>query len=160
MRKVLSALLLSFTIVLPPAHAGEAVQLIRVWPAYRDAASFTSLGDYFSPNRDDPHQAGVLRTQPLARAGFYWLIRTSTDTAHPAGTLTIRLLRPGQSDVETHTFPLDIIAGGQVLHAGLTGRDWIDPAERPVAWQITISAADGTPLASEQSFLWNDAPST
>ena len=159
MRKVLSALLFFLSIAVPHAQASDSLQLVRVWPGYRDAASFTSLGEYFS-DHDAPNQEGVLRTQLRARAGFYWLIRTATDTAHPASTLTLRLLRAGQSAVETHTFTVDLAAGGQALHAGLTGRDWIDPEERPIAWQITITAADGTPLASEQSFLWNDAPST
>lgn len=159
MRHALSALLLCLSIATPSACADETVKLVRVWPGYRDAASFTTLGEYFSDNAASSGET-VLRSQARARAGFYWLIRTATATAHPASTLTVRLLRAGQNDVETHTFAIDLIAGGQALHAGLTGRDWIDPAERPVAWQITISAADGTPLASEQSFLWNDAPST
>lgn len=156
MRKAFTALLLC--ILGPLLSAASGVELIRVWPGYRDAASFTRLGEYFGAGPDALNRA-ALRTQPDARQGYYWLIRTDAADAQPGVTLTLQVMRAGATAPERHTFAIDLPAGQHVLQAGLTGSDWPDAAERPVAWHLEISSSDGTPLATDQSFLWAaDAP--
>ncbi len=158
MRKALSALLLALIGLLPAAWAADAVHLVRVWPGYRDAASFTRVGEYFGAAPDALNRA-ALRSQPDARQGFYWLIRTDAASAQPGATLTLLVMRAGATAPERHSFAIDLPAGQHVLQAGLTGSDWPDAAERPVAWHLEISSSDGTPLATDQSFLWAaDAP--
>ncbi len=141
----------------PALPAEDSVQLVRVWPGYRDAASFTRLGEYFGAAPDAANQS-ALRSQPAARDGYYWLVRTQTPRAHPGATLSLKVMRAGAAAPELHRFTLDVPAGSHALQAGLTGRDWPDPAERPVAWQLTLTAADGSALAATQSFLWADPP--
>ncbi len=151
---------LRFLVLMPSAWAAaDSVELVRVWPGYRDAASFTRLGEYFGASPDVINQQ-ALRSQPDARGGYYWLIRTDAAQAEADATLTLTVIRPGATAPETHTFTLDLPAGSHALNAGLTGRDWIDPEAQPVAWQLTLTAANGTPLASAQSFLWTDFTST
>ena len=159
MRRSLFAVLISLVLLPSAWAAANAVQLVRVWPGYRDAASFTRLGEYFGGAPDAINQS-ALRSQTDARGGYYWLIRTDAAQAERGATLTLDVIRPGTTSPETHTFSVDLPAGSHALNAGLTGRDWIDPEARPVAWQLTLTAADGTPLASTQSFLWTDYAST
>ena len=150
----------SFLVLIPTAWAAaDSVQLVRVWPGYRDAASFTRLGEYFGGAPDAINQS-ALRYQPTARGGYYWLIRTDAAQAETGATLELAVIRPGNTTPEIHTFSVNLPAGSHAVNAGLTGRDWTDPASSPVAWQLTLTAADGTPLASAQSFLWTDFAST
>jgi hypothetical protein len=53
------------------------------------------------------------------------------------------------------TFPAALSAKETALHLGLTGADWPGgKAASPVAWKITLLAADGRVLAEHKSFLW------
>ncbi|MCF3652532.1 hypothetical protein [Synoicihabitans lomoniglobus] len=136
-----------------------AVTLERVWPGYRDAASFTRLGEYFGAG-PDAINAAALRSQPQARAGYYWLIRTDATAAQSGCSLIIEVQRESNPVPDTHTFSFDLSAGSHAIHAGLTGRDWIDSEERPVAWRLTLLSPDGTSLATQHSFLWERSSSS
>jgi hypothetical protein len=133
-------------------HAQD-VSFQRVWPNYREAASFTRLREYFGGSPDATNRA-ALRTQPDRRTGYYWLVRTAASADLPDCTLRLELHRTGQTDISIHAFPFSVSAGSHVVNVGLTGTDWTDPAERPVAWQLTLLSPSGSPLATEQSFLW------
>ncbi|WP_221033053.1 hypothetical protein [Actomonas aquatica] len=163
MRRSLTAIFVSLLLTAPAIALADTptdssatrVQLVRVWPGYRDATSFTRLGEYFGSSPDAINQ-NALRSQPNARGGYYWLIRTDAATAYPGTTVQLEVVRPGTTQAEPHTFTFDLPAGSHAVHVGLTGRDWIDPEEAPVAWSLTLTATDGTLLAAEQSFLWTD----
>ena len=142
----------------PFSAAAQEVTLDRVWPGYRDAASFTRLGEYFGAGPDATNHA-ALRTQPEARAGYYWLLRTASASAQPGCTLTLEVRRAGRITAETHTFKVNLPAGSHPFHAGLTGADWPDPAELPVAWRLSLHSPDANLLASAQSFLWDHSSS-
>lgn len=132
------------------------VELVRVWPGYRTAQSFTSLREYFGA----PHGAKTsraLRSDPTARAGYYWLVRAKSPDALPHVTVRLHVTRAGDTIPEVHDFTTALPAGSQAFHVGLTGADWPDGEEIPVAWQIQLLRPDGTPLATSTSFLWHDA---
>lgn len=145
-----SILFLSF---LANFAAAQEVTLERVWPSYRDAASFTRLLEYFGGSPDETNR-NALRTQPDKRAGYYWLVRTAASRDIGPCTLKLEVHRSGQTEASSQTFPFTLSAGNHVVNVGLTGTDWADPAERPIAWQLTLLAPNGTPLATERSFLW------
>ena len=146
---------LAFALIaaLGPAVRAQDVKLQRVWPSYRDAASFTRLSEYFGGSPDTINR-DALRTDPSARAGYYWLIRTVSATDLAGCSFKLELQRDGQTDPTVHSFPYALAAGSHAVNIGLTGADWPDSAERPLAWQLTLLASNGTPLVSEQSFLW------
>lgn len=152
-------LLLLFAALCPAVVAASADEVVfeRVWPGYRDSDSFTRLGEYFgaAPDATNRH---ALRSQPQRRDGYYWLVRTRTTTARTGCTLELQVRRPGATEPTRHTFAVDVAPGSHALHAGLTGTDWSDADERPVAWRLSLTAADGTVLATETSFLWTDEP--
>ena len=145
--------LLAFLLLLPPLGAAD-VELVRVWPGYRTADSFVGIREYFGR----PEAASgrtILRSQPADRSGYYWLLRTRSTEVIPGAVVELSIIRPGRTEAETHRFPAPLPAGSQPVLVGLTGADWPDPEQAPLAWRIRILDADGTPLAEERSFLWS-----
>jgi len=131
------------------------VDLVRVWPGYREAGSFVGIGEYFGQPESTGNRV-VWRSQPASRGGYYWLIRARSDVAVPEATVEIAVIRPGQTDPEFHRFQAELPAARSVvLLPGLTGGDWPDAAVRPLAWRIRILDSTGTARAVEQSFLWS-----
>ena len=130
------------------------VTLVRVWPGYRTAESFTGIGEYFG--RPEPTQGRlVLRSQPQERAGYYWLVRLRADEGDAVAAVELAFVRPGEAQPEMRRFAVTGRRGSQVLHLGLTGSDWADPTHRPLAWRIRVLDASDAVLAEEESFLWS-----
>ncbi|MBT5900842.1 MAG: hypothetical protein HOH58_01895 [Opitutaceae bacterium] len=131
------------------------LELVRVWPGYRDAASFTSASEYFQGPAAKA-ELTVRRTSPEHRAGYYWLVRTKTDTTVAGAKIRLEVTRQGDTEPQLHEFDLDLNRGNHAVPIGLTGLDWPDPAEVPIAWRLTVLSDDGSSLASQSSFLWQD----
>ena len=56
---------------------------------------------------------------------------------------------------KTFAFPVTASAGDTVFDLGVTGADWPGGKKvNPVAWKLTLLAADGRALAEHKSFLW------
>lgn len=151
-----SALFALAALVAGPASAQAAeAEFLRIWPQWQDADAFERIGEFFG--QGERHSARiVMRTQLDERAGYYFLVRVKSSTALAGGKFVLHMIR---SDApETKEYPFDLVDGGTgetVYQLGLTGRDW--PAGReaqPVAWKLTLLAADGRVLAEQKSFLW------
>lgn len=144
-------LLLTLLIV---STASSAVDIVRVWPAYQTAEKMTALREYFGgePNRTS---AQAIRSQPEARAGYYWLIRTKSDRQVPDATIKLEVTMRGDTDAEMFKFPTLLQSGSHAFHIGLTGSDWPDPEQAPLAWRITVVDSRGEPIAEQSSYLWN-----
>jgi hypothetical protein len=155
MRSVLTAFLL-FTLV-SLARAAD-VELTRVWPAWRSAESFERISEYFD-GQENTGRHTVLRTQPNARAGYYFLIRAKA-AANTTGTkFVLQIITPEAPEPKTHTFPITLGPKEAVFDIGLTGTDWAGRKTHAVAWRLSVVNAEGRELASQQSFLWsNPAP--
>ena len=146
--------LLLFLLTLPPTLHAADLKLVRVWPGYRTADSFSRISEYFSGQENTSGQT-VVRSQGTARDGYYFLVRTETAAAVAGARVEVQVLLAGVEKPRTFTFPADVPAGSHVTLAGLTGPDWPGEKTQPVAWHVAILAPDGTVLASEQSFLWS-----
>jgi hypothetical protein len=135
--------------------------LVRVWPGYRNAESFDRISEYFT-GRENTGRQVILRTQPAARAGYYFLVRLENSGAVVAGAVfELHVIAPTSPDPQLFTFKADVPAGSHAFDLGVTGTDWSGPKASAVAWFLTVRAPDGTELAQRQSFLWAmpDAPS-
>ena len=150
MRSALSSLLF-LTAVL--AHAGEA-EFVRVWPGWRDAEAFDRIGEYFGRGEGDSGGI-VVRTQPDARAGYYFLVRVKSAAALTGARFELRIIRPDSPEAKSFQFPATLRPGETVFQLGLTGAAWPGgkPAS-PVAWKLTLVTPDGRVLAEQKSFLW------
>lgn len=130
------------------------VEFVRVWPGWRDAESFDSISEYFSGREQTGHRV-VLRTHPDARAGYYYLVRVANhSSAQPGAKFSLHIIGPDSPDTKNYTFPVDLSSGQTVFQLGLTGPAWPNKDVHPVAWKLELMAADGHPLASASSFLW------
>ncbi len=137
-----------------PSSRAADMEFVHVWPGWRDAESFDRIGEYFGGQENGGRET-VLRTQPAARAGYYFLVRVKTAAAQPAAKFELSVIRPDHPEAKTHSFPAALGAGEKVFQLGLTGADWPQGKEaHPVAWKIALLAADGRVLATHSSFLW------
>ena len=138
-----------------PALLPGAVDIVRVWPAYRDADSFRRISEYIG-GRESSGREIVLRSQAADRSGYYFLTRVKSDVALEGANLVVDVVLPGNPAVRTFTFPAPIASGAKVYQLGVTGTDWPAKNIRPAAWRVTARAADGAILAELASFLWSD----
>ncbi len=151
--RFLSALLLA---ALGSAALVQAapLTLVRVWPAYHTAESFDRISEYFT-GEENPGRQTILRSQPAARAGYYFLVRLD----NPGGVITgavfeLHVISPASPDPQLFTFKADVPGGSRAFSLGLTGTDWPGPKASVVAWLLTVRTPDGTELVQRQSFLW------
>jgi hypothetical protein len=137
-----------------PRVRGAEVEFVRVWPGWRDADTFDRISEYFGGPEVTGKQI-VRRTQPEARAGYYFLLRVKTVAALPAAKFEVDVIRATAPDVKKYTFPVALPAPETVVQLGLTGAEWPEGrSAHPVAWRVVLLAADGHVLAERKSFLW------
>ncbi len=138
----------------------DNVKVVRLLPEYIPAASFVRVSEYFN-GKENTRGATIVRTQPVSREGFYFNLRTKSDTAIELAWIELQVISPASPEPRTESFAVSLPRGSHLIRFGLTGADWPGPKARPVAWKLRLLAADGAELASEQSYLWSkpDAPS-
>ena len=138
------------------ALGAAEVELIRVWPGWRDAEHFERIGEFFgAPRREVGRNEIVLRTHETARAGYYFLVRLKNAAAAGSARFEISVIRPDALQPVTFAFPVALRPGEIVYQLGLTGTDWPEGKNaHPVAWRFALIAADGKVLAEQKSFLW------
>lgn len=138
-----------------PTFAAE-VEIVRIWPEYRTAASFVRIREYFGGRESAPET--ILRSQPDSRQGFYFLARFKSAEARPGAILALEYFVPGEDAAQVRFFPVDLEKGSRAILAGLTGADWTDANQAPTAWRLRLLSPSGTELALQQSFLWSLPP--
>lgn len=147
-------LLLTLAPVSAIAATPEPVSIIRIWPGYRTAESFTTVGELFGGGERESGRI-IRRTQPASREGFYFLARLRLDEPLPGSEVRLEWVLPASPNVVTHRFAVDLPSGEPVLHLGITGPDWPGPESRPVAWRLSVrDSGNGKILVRSQSSLW------
>ena len=140
--------------VLAPALASAAeVKLVRVWPDYRAADSFTRIAEYFGGKEKAPEL--IVRSQPASRDGYYFLARFQSTEAQPGSIIALEYILPGEDAARVQFFPVDLPKGSRAVLAGLTGADWPGATVAPTAWRLRLLGPAGVEVAREQSFLWS-----
>ncbi|HUJ43041.1 MAG TPA: hypothetical protein VLW52_05470 [Opitutaceae bacterium] len=153
-RRRLSFLRLLLVLALPAAAQAAGLEIVRVFTSWRAAASFQSVGEYLD-GREHTGGIAVLRSQPGARAGYYWLVRLKNSGAAFSGAkFVLQVITPAGPEPKTFVFATAVPAGRPVFQLGLTGSDWPGAKARPVAWHLQLLAADGRTLLAKESFLW------
>jgi hypothetical protein len=130
------------------------VEFLRVWPGWRDADTFDRISEYFSRGESMARQI-VIRTQPDARAGYYFLVRVKSAAAVGAAKFELSVIRPDNPETRTYSFTATVPQKETVYELGLTGSDWPSGQKaNPVAWKLRLLGSDGHTLAEQKSFLW------
>jgi hypothetical protein len=135
-------------------RAAEA-SFVRLWPGWREADSFDRIGEFLGGSEQTGSRT-LVRTHADARAGYYFLLRVTNASALAAGAkFELQIIRPDSPEPKTFAFPVTAPAGDTVFDLGVTGADWPGGKKvNPVAWKLTLLAADGHVLAEHKSFLW------
>lgn len=133
---------------------GADVEFTRVWPSWRDAESFERVPEFFTGKEYTGRQI-VLRTHAEERGGFYFLARIK-NSASPvsAAKFSLQVIAPNDPLPKTFSFPATLPAGTSVFSIGLTGPDWTNRTDPPVAWKLELQREDGHVIATAKSFLW------
>jgi hypothetical protein len=130
------------------------LEIVRVWPSWRDAESFERIGEYFGRPENTGRET-VLRTQPAARDGYYFLVRVKAVAASPGTRFALSVIRPDTPEPKTYLFPVERWDKENIFQLGLTGADWPQGKKaNPVAWKIALQDHTGAVLAEHKSFLW------
>ena len=155
----LPALLLACTLGCASVSA-SGVQVVRILPEYMPADSFARISEFFN-GKENTRGATILRTQPKARDGFYFNLRTQTDAPIELAWVVLEIITPASAEARIESFAVSLPKGSHLIRLGLTGKDWPSPKDRPAAWKIRILGVNGAELATEQSYLWSkpDSPS-
>lgn len=151
------ALLLAFvvagTVVAHGADQASDVRVVRVFTGWREAASFKRISEYFT-GRENTGGEVILRTQPAARGGYYFLVRTDNDGPAREVRFRLEVVTEDATKPRSFKFSAELPAGNQVYQLGLTGADWGASTVTPMAWKLEIVDASGQVLATEKSYLW------
>lgn len=148
------AALLFLSLLWVSTGSAASVSILRLWPGFRTAESFESIGEYFG-QPEQTRGRSLLRSQPNDRGGFYWLTRTQASEAIPHATVKLEVIYPGSTDAKAYAFQTAIPPGEHLFEIGATGTDWPGAKLRPVAWRLSFLDAQGTALVTQQSFLWS-----
>lgn len=150
-----SVSLAAFLLLLVGLRAAAAeVELVRVWPAWRDAESFERISEFFTGKENEGREI-VLRTHADARSGYYFLTRVkNSGSALSNAKFSLQVITATSPEPKTFSFPAAVAAGAHVFHLGLTGVDWPDRKNPPVAWKLELVREDGQVVATAKSFLW------
>lgn len=147
------ASLLALTLGSTAALAAE-VKIVRLLPEYQTAAAFTRVSEYFT-GKENTRGATILRTQPTSRDGFYFTVRTQSETAFDLAWIELQIITPASPEARTESFAISLPRGSHLIRFGVTGTDWPGPKALPVAWKLRVLGPDGAELATEQSYLWS-----
>lgn len=132
----------------------DVIEFTRIWPAWRDTASFVRISEYFGGKENSGRQT-MLRTNPESRDGYYFLTRVKNEGAPRADVrFVLEVITPDSPRPKVFTFPTSLPARGHVFNLGLTGKDWTDEEIHPVAWRLRLLDAEDNVLSSSHSFLW------
>ncbi len=155
-------LILMLALVLGSAGLSRAdeVKFVRVWPGWRDTASFERISEYFD-GKENPGSQVLLRSHPEIRPGYYFLARvTNSGPALTSAKVVLSVITPDSPKTKAYTFPAALPAGDTVFNIGLTGADWVGEKIHPVAWKIEVVATEGHSLGAAKSFLWEKPDTT
>lgn len=133
--------------------ASTEIRIVRVWPEYRAAESFTRIVEFFGGKESAPET--IIRTQTEARAGYYFLTRFDSAAEAAGAIIALEYIVPGDDRARLHFLPVDLPRGSHAFLVGVTGSDWPAAEISPTAWRLRVLDASGAELAREQSFLWS-----
>lgn len=120
---------------------------------YAPERDFARISEYFT-GKENPGDRLYLRSQPMARGGYYWIIPVPTEWRGRPARVSLEVQIPGSPETREETFRIENLDKA-TLWTGMTGSDWPSPETRPVAWRLVVSNPEGETVLDKQSFLWS-----
>ncbi len=157
------AMVFALTVGLPNRVAADdsppagALGIDSVSWYFKPESAFKRITEFFGGAERTGHRL-ILRTDADARAGLYFVLRTSAPlSALPVGSsVELQFIEAGDPHPRRvrMTLPADGQDGRREIWFGFTGADTPARDRPPVAWSATLLDATGKPVAERNSFLW------
>lgn len=136
----------------------ETSSSLKVRSDYYCETYFSSLTELFC-GQEVTNGRQIIRTFPACRAGLYFLVTPNCAwPTHDTVEVKLSYQRSDKAQPFEKIFKINLAKDGpkSPLMIGLTGEDWPSASTRLNAWQIEIIGKDGTLLAREQSYAWDN----
>lgn len=150
--------LLPFLAALTPlAPEAESAEIVRVLPEFREEESFHRIPEFFT-GREFTGRRDILRSEPDTREGFYLTVRLRrvNRALFPSGTARVEVALPDEHRPVEFEYSLETVDRRRpLILLGITGGDWPEDLERPLAWRVSFFDEEDRLLDSEKSFLWS-----
>ena len=143
--------------VLLPLSA-QALSIKQVYHEYKEGDDFRRITEYFT-GRENQGRRVITRSQPSEYGGYYFVVITdkSINKLPPDSQIEVAVILPNAPEPEVYTLTIPQKQSRLCeVYAGITGSDWPDPLQMPIAWCIKVQDTQGNELARRHSFLWND----
>lgn len=136
------------------AVATKAAEIELAFTDYMKTGQFQRITEYFT-GHERAGSRTLLRSNPEERSGLYFIIRLNESLESSAiNEVEVEWIRSESGESKVHTFPIESRAGkGRWIYCGLTGDDWPDEKQVPLAWSIRLKQ-DQRELAQHRSFLY------
>ncbi len=135
----------------------SSVVIEEIKPRLIEEEQFMRVSEYMT-GKEYTGDRVIIRTDPEARTGYYFTLVLDENVRRlPAGTKIFGEFHTSKGvEVQTHTFAVPAKRPKtKEIFVGLTGEDWPEGSITPSAWRFTIKDANGTVLATKQSYLWS-----
>ena len=145
-RTILATLLLPASLCLGSIDNMEQV--------YYTEDTFKRISEYFTGVEDQGNRS-ILRSHPEDRAGHY--VKFNLTKPHAVDHCQLEVLGFGAKETTTYTFKVEEPwSVEKPIYLGLTGPEWRNKTQPPIAYKVVLLDAAGNILASASSFLWGD----
>ena len=116
--------------------------------------AFTRISEYFNGVEDSGNRT-IIRSDSNARTGHY--ITFTLSARYEIDHFKLEVYEPGSPEVKDYLFqPESSIDPTRPIYLGLTGEKWLEKANPPVAYKLSLIGRNGEVLQSASSFLWGD----
>ena len=133
-----------------------AIQIVDAYTRYIEETQQQRIGEFFT-GREPVRGFIILRSQKDSRAGQYFIITLDNKARDlPPGTkIELSVITTNSPEPRSYNLVLgETDSKSRQIYAGLTGSDWSDKNEQPLAWKISIVDTSGQTIAESESFLW------
>ncbi len=115
---------------------------------------FKRISEYFT-GMEDPGDRSILRSHPDDRAGHY--VKFNLTKPYAVDHCQLEVLGFGAKETSTYSFKVEEPwSVEKPIYLGLTGPEWRNKTQPPIAYKVVLLDAAGNVLASARSFLWGD----
>ena len=124
--------------------------------SYKQTEEFQRISEFFT-GKENLGNRIVLRSIPENRDGLYFSLYIKNKIRSlPSGTkAVVELLQPNSPDIQTYEFLVpEVSSKSKELMLGITGDNWPNEDDHPLAWRVRLIDAEGKEIASDHSYLW------
>ena len=112
--------------------------------------AFTRISEFFT-GKEDRGNRSILRSHPDARAGHY--VKFNLAKPYAVDHCRLEVLALGVKEIVTYAFKVEESwTVEKAIYLGLTGPEWSQKSQPPIAYKVVLLDAAGNTIASARSF--------